>query len=185
MKEEVKVLKYDKVELVGAAKEEAFKSAPFFVQGDATQAYKNWESKQEGSITEAMKNDFYMDYLKKKSKFAPGTGFAIVLQSAVEDTRVRPYSIEDVKNEKGKRKYKTGYQGINPATGEILFTNFETKNKAKEVAKELYTKKDYKGDIFCKYIKDVVEGEVGAFEVKYTPSKSAKQGTYICFGVEA
>ena len=30
MKEEVKVLKYDKVELVGAAKEEAFKSAPFF-----------------------------------------------------------------------------------------------------------------------------------------------------------
>ena len=75
--------------------------------------------------------------------------------------------------------------GINPATGEILFTNFETKNKAKEVAKELYTKKDYKGDVFCKYIKDVVEGEVGAFEVKYTPSKSAKQGTYICFGVEA
>ena len=90
----------------------------------------------------------------------------------------------DIKNEKGKRKYKTGYQGINPATGEVLFINFETKTKAKEVAKELYTKKDYTGDVYCKYIKAVVEGEDGAFEVKYTPSKSAKMGTYICFGVE-
>ena len=75
-------------------------------------------------------------------------------------------------------------QGINPATGEVLFLNFETKTKAKEIAKELYTKKGYTGDIYCKYIKAVVEGEDGAFEVKHTPSKSAKMGTYICFGVE-
>ena len=92
--------------------------------------------------------------------------------------------MRDIKNEKGKRKYKTGYQGINPATGEVLFLNFETKTKAKEIAKELYTKKGYTGDIYCKYIKAVVEGEDGAFEVKHTPSKSAKMGTYICFGVE-
>ncbi len=58
------------------------------------------------------------------------------------------------------------------------------KQANKELAKELYTKKDYTGDVYCKYIKAVVEGEDGAFEVKYTPSKSAKMGTYICFGVE-
>ena len=184
MKEEVKVLKYDKVELVGAAKEEAFKSAPFFVQGDATQAYKNWESKQEGSVTEAMKNDFYMDYLKKKSKFAPGTGFAIVLQSAVEDTRVRPYSIEDVKNEKGKRKYKTTYEIIDDTTGEILGTTQETKAKAKEIAKDLY-KKGLKHNTTCRYTHQVVEGEPIAFKAKYAPSKATRQGKYIAFGVRA
>jgi hypothetical protein len=36
--------------------------------------------------------------------------------------------------------------------------------------------------MFAKYVKEVVEGEVGAFEVVYTPSKSTKQGKYILFG---
>ena len=56
---------------------------------------------------------------------------------------------------------------------------------AKEMAKELYTNTGYKGNIHATYVKAVVEGETGAFDVVYTPSKSAKLGTYLAFGVEA
>lgn len=135
-------------------------------------------------ISEKALKEFEAEYLAKHTKFAAGIGCSITFEAGSADTRERPYTMRDIKNEKGKRKYKTGYQGINPATGEVLFLNFETKTKAKEIAKELYTKKGYTSDIYCKYIKAVVEGEDGAFEVKHTPSKSAKMGTYICFGVE-
>lgn len=177
----MQTMNFKKVEVKGFTKQEAIAEAPFQVIRDATQAWKTAGK----PIAEKALKEFCAEYLAKHTKYAAGIGCSITFEAGSADTRERPYTVKDIKNEKGKRKYKTGYQGINPATGEILFTNFETKNKAKEVAKELYTKKDYKGDIFCKYIKDVVDGEVGAFEVKYTPSKSAKQGTYICFGVEA
>lgn len=172
---------FKRVEVKGFTKQEAVNQAPFQIIRDATQAWKAAGS----PISEKPLKEFCGTYLEKHTKYAVGIGCSITIEAGSADTRERPYTVIPIKNEKGKRTYKTGYQGINPATGEILFTNFETKSKAQEVAKELYTKKDYKGDIFCKYVKAVVDGEVGAFEVKYTPSKSAKQGTYICFGVEA
>lgn len=172
---------FKRVEVKGFTKQEAISQAPFQVIRDATQA---WKAAGKPISDKALK-EFCADYLTKHTKFAAGIGCSITFEAGSADTRERPYTHKDIKNEKGRRKYKTGFQGIDPATGKILFTVFETKTKAKEVAKELYTKKNYKGDIFCKYIKDVVEGEVGAFEFKYTPSKSAKEGTYICFGVEA
>lgn len=171
---------FKKVEVKGFTKEEALKQAPFQIMRDATQAWKAAGK----PITEKELNAFCADYLSKHTKFIANAGCVITFESGSADTRERPYTVIDIKNEKGKRKYRTGYQAIDKATGEILFTNFETKAKAKEMAKALY-KKGFKGDIFCKYVKDVVEGEVGAFEVKYTPSKSAKMGKYICFGVEA
>lgn len=172
---------FKKLEVKGFTKAEAIDQAPYQVIKDATQAWKNI-GKPFGD--KALK-EFCAKYLEKHTKLAAGVGCSITVEAGSADTRDRPYSITDIKNEKGKRKYKTGYQGVNPETNETLFINFETKNKAKDVAKELYVKKGYRGDIFCKYIKAVVEGEVGAFEVRYTPSKSAKMGTYIVFGVEA
>lgn len=176
-------MNFKKVETKGFTKQDAIAQAPYQVIRDATQAWKTAGK----PMTDKDLKVFCAEYLAKHTKYAAGIGCSITFEAGSADTRERPYTVIDIKNEKGKRKYKTGYQGINPATGEILFTNFETKTKAKEVAKGLYTneKNPYKGNIFCKYIKDVVEGEVGAFEVKYTPSKSAKMGTYICFGVEA
>jgi hypothetical protein len=171
---------FKKVEVKGYTKQKAVAQAPFQVIRDATQAWKAAGK----PITDKALKEFCAEYLTKHTKMAAGVGCSITFEAGSADTRERPYTMIDIKNEKGKRKYKTGYQGINPATGEVLFINFETKTKAKEVAKELYTKKDYTGDVYCKYIKAVVEGEDGAFEVKYTPSKSAKMGTYICFGVE-
>ena len=182
---ETKFLNFKRVEVTGATKEEALEKAPFQVIGDATQAYKNWKKKQVSGVTDAMVKEFMLEYIQKKSKSASGIGYSITIEAAVPDTRTRPYTITDVKNEQGKRKYKTTYQLIDKATGEIIASTQETKAKAKEIAKNLYKEKGYKGNLICTYTKQVTEGEPVAFEVAYTPSKSSKIGTYLVFGIEA
>lgn len=177
-------LNFKVMEVTGATKEEALNKAPFDIMGDATQAYKLWKKKQVNGVTEADKKMFMLDYLNKKSKNVTGVGFAITLESAVADTRERPYRIDDVKNELGARKYKTIYQLTDKATGKVLAQVDGTKAKAKELAKSLYIDKGYKGDIVCTYTKQVVDGQPTAFTVTYTPSKSSRVGSYTVFGIE-
>ena len=179
------IMNFKRMEVTGATKDEALAKAPFDIMGDATQAYKIWKKKQVNGVTDADKKQFMLDYLSKKSKNVVGVGFSITLESAVADSRERPYSIHDKKNESGARKYKTTYQLIDKKSGSVIAETSETKAKAKEIAKSLYTDKGYKGDIVCTYTKQVLEGEPIAFEVEYTPSKSAKKGTYLCFGIVA
>ena len=131
------------VEVKGFTKQEALSNAPFQVIRDATQA---WKTAGKPITNNALK-EFCADYLSKHTKYAQGIGCSITIESGSADTRERPYTVVDIKNEKGKRKYKTGIQGIDTETGEVLFTNFENKTKAKEVAKELYTKHGFKGNI--------------------------------------
>lgn len=180
-----KMIAFKRMEVTGATKEEALEKAPFFVQGDATQAYRNWKKTMTNGITESDKKQFMLDYLAKKSKNAPGVGFSITVEAAVADTRERPYRIEDVKNEKGARRYKTIYQIVDKATGSVIAQTDETKAKAKEIAKALYTEKGFKGDLVCTYTKQVVDGEPIAFTAAYTPSKSSRVGTYLVFGIES
>jgi hypothetical protein len=172
---------FKQVEVKGYTKSEALEQVPFQVIKDATQAWKNAGKPMTGNALKA----FMSDYLRANTKFAAGVGCSITVEAGVADTRERPYTITDIKNESGKRKYKTGIQGVNPETGEILFVNFENKAAAKEAAKALYTEGGYRGNVHATYVKEVVEGETGAFDVEYTPSKSAKVGTYLAFGVEA
>lgn len=178
------IMNFKRMEVNGMTKEEALAKAPFFIQGDATQAYKNWRKKQVNGVTDADKKQFMLDYLAAKSKNAPGVGFSITIESAVADTRERPYTFEDVKNEKGARKYVTVYQIKDKNTGVVLAETSETKAKAKEIAKSLYTDHEFKGELVCTYTKQVVDGEPIAFTAKYTPSKSSRVGTYLVFGVE-
>ena len=169
-------LNFKVMEVTGATKEEALNKAPFDIMGDATQAYKLWKKKQVNGVTEADKKMFMLDYLNKKSKNVTGVGFAITLESAVADTRERPYRIDDVKNELGARKYKTIYQLVDKATGKVLAQVDGTKAKAKEM--------DYKGILVCTYTKQVVDGQPTAFTATYTPSKSSRVGSYLVFGIE-
>ena len=178
------IMNFKRLEVSGVTKDEALAKAPFFIQGDATQAYKKWRKKQTNGVTDADKKQFMLDYLASKSKNAPGVGFSITIESAVADTRERPYTFNDVKNEKGARKYVKVYQIKDAATGAVLAETSETKAKAKELAKALYTEKGFKGDIVCSYTKQVVNGEPVAFTAKYTPSKSSRVGSYIVFGLE-
>ena len=177
------IMNFKKMEVNGATKEEALAKAPLDIMGDATQAYKNWRKKQVNGVTESDKKQFMLDYLNKKSKNLAGAGFSITIEPAVADTRERPYRIDDVKNKKGARKYKTVYQIIDRATGSVLVETSETKAKAKELAKSLYTDKGFKGNLICTYTKQVVDGESTAFTVDYAPSKSSRVGNYVVFGV--
>lgn len=177
-------LNFKAIEVTGSTKEEALAKAPFDIMGDATQAYKIWKKKQTQAITEADKKRFMMDYLAKKSKNVSGVGFVITQETAIADTRERPYRIDDVKNVSGARKYKTTYQLIDEETGAVLAHTDQTKAKAKELAKELYTEYGFKGNLKCTYTKQVVDGEPTAFKVTYTPSKSSRIGSYIVFGIE-
>lgn len=177
-------LNFKKLEVVGATKEEALAKAPFHIMKDATQKFKNWKKAQTQGITDKDIKQFCMEYLEKNTKNAPGVGCSITIDAAVADTRERPYKIEDVKNEKGKRKYTTIYQIINDATGEIIAEAEGTKAKAKEVLRKLYLE-GLKSDVTCTYTKQVTEGEPVAFKGKYTPSKASHPGTYMVFGIEA
>lgn len=178
------IMNFKRMEVNGATREEALAKAPFDIMGDATQAYKIWRKKQVNGVTDSDKKQFMLDYLSKKSKNCAGVGFSITLESAVADTRERPYRIDDVKNEKGTRKYKTVYQIIDRATGAVLAETSETKAKAKEIAKAFYTEKGFKGNLICTYTKQVLDGEPTAFTAEYTPSKSSRIGNYLVFGIE-
>lgn len=178
------IMNFKRMEVTGATKEEALAKAPFDIMGDATQAYKMFRKKQVNGVTDADKKQFMLDYLAKKSKNVAGVGFVITEEAAVADTRERPYAIKDTKNEQGARAYKTIYQLVDDATGAVIAETDETKAKAKELAKDLYVNKGYKGSLTCVYTKQVVKGEPVAFKASYTPSKSSRIGTYLVFGIE-
>lgn len=178
------IMNFKRMEVTGSTKEEALAKAPFDIMGDATQAYKIWLKKQTNGVTDVDKKNFMLEYLAKKSKNVAGVGFVITEQAAVADTRERPYKIEGVKNEKGPRGYKTIYQLIDDSTGAVIAETDSTKAKAKELAKSLYTEKGYKGNLTCRYTKQVTQGEPIAFKATYTPSKSSRIGTYLVFGIE-
>lgn len=176
-------LNFEIIEVTGVNKEEAMAKAPFSIMGDATQAYKAWKAKQVNGITSNDEKQFMIDYLASKSKNVPGVGFAITVDSAVADTRERPYAIVDVKNEQGKRQYVTVYQLVDDATGAILGEVEGTKQKAKDVAKEIITN-GFHGTLTCLYTKQVKVGENVAFKAAYAPSKGAHAGCWKVFGIK-
>lgn len=178
------IMNFKRLEVTGATKEEALAKAPFDASfKNATQAYNNWKEKQVNGITDSDKKQFMLDYLAKTTRNNPGIGCYIVVESAVADTRERPYTITDVKNDKGSRKYKTFYQIVDKNTGVVLAQTEKTKAHALALGKQLYID-GYKGNTKCQLVKQVVEGSDVVFTIDYTPSVNAKNGTYVVFGIE-
>ena len=181
------ILNFKKVEVVAASREEAVaqvEGAYFHVNGDATQAFKNWKQKQNGGVTERAIKEFMLDYLAKKGKNCPGAGYMITVDAAIGDTRERPYRVEDIPNE-GKRKFKTVYKWIDRETGTVVAVSDKNTADAKNAIKELYKAGAYKGNADLVKSKDVVEGQAVVATAEYTPSKNTKNGTWIAFGIEA
>lgn len=181
----MQIVNFKKVEVVAESREAAIaqvESTLFHVNGDATQAYKNWKAKQTKGITERDVKEFMLDYLAKKGKNCPGAGYIITVESAVGDSRERPYKFNDFKND-GKRKYKKVYQLIDKETGIVLKEVTTTKADAKNETKNLI-KNGFHGTVQCKLIHKVIEGTEIIFEGVYTPSKNAKHGNWIAFGIE-
>lgn len=181
------ILNFKKVEVVAESKKAAeaiVEENYFHVNGDATQAYKNWKEKQGGAVTERETKEFMLEYLMKKTKNCPNAGFLICTDAAVADTRERPYRIENVKSE-GKRKYKTTYVAVDVESGKTIGKWDTNKADALNAIKEMYKSGEFKGDFVLNKVKEVVEGQAVVAKGFYTPSKNAKNGTWIAFGIEA
>ena len=86
------------------AKETLKSKANFEVFGNATQAWKNAGSPAQN--TREFK-EFCANYLAQKTKNKQGLCCVIIYEPGKADTRERPYQIDNVVNDKGKRKYKT------------------------------------------------------------------------------
>ena len=181
------ILNFKKVEVVAESKkaaEQIVEDQYFHVNGDATQAYKNWKEKQGGAVTEREVKEFMLSYLMKKTKNCPNAGFLICTDPAVADTRERPYKVENVKGE-GKRKYKTTYVAIDNESNAPIGKWDTNKADALNAIKEMYKSGEYKGSGRLDKVKEVVEGQATVATFEYTPSKNTKNGTWIAFGIEA
>ena len=206
-----KFLNFERLEVSGATKEEALEKAPFGIQGDATQAYRNFRKQVGDRWTDRDMKAFMLQYLEKKSKNLPGVGFYITLESAVADTRERPYRFKDADPSEGTRKYVRTYQIVDNATGAVIAETSAqqvqeidkegnpvlnedgtpkmvwkagTKAEAKELVRSLYTDRGFRGNVTCVCNKQIVEGNAVVFTAEYTPSKSARPGTYLVFGIK-
>ncbi len=184
---DVKVVNFKRVEVVAESKKAAIAKIEkelFHVNGDATQAYKNWLSKQVNGVTERDKKAFMLDYLASKGKNCPGAGYIICTEPAIADTRERPYKIENVKNVDGKRKSKKTLVWVDDETKQAVARVQGTKTDAANALKDLYKSGDYRGSATCEIHYDIVEGNPVVMKAKYAPSKNAKCGTWVAFGLE-
>lgn len=180
------ILDFKKVELTANTKEEAIEIAEqdyFHVNGDATQAFKNFKEKADGAITEKDIKVWMLDYLAKKGKNCPGAGYIIVLDKAVKDTRQRPYKFTKIKNE-GRRKNKKFYVWKDKTTGVEVCSVDTNYTDAEHKMKEMY-KEGYRGNVECELLYKITEGNAIVAEASYAPSINTKKGHYIIFGIGA
>lgn len=185
---EVKVVNFKQAEIVAESKKAAIAKVEetlFQYKGDATQAYKKWLEEYDGEPTDRDKKAFMLNYLEAKTKSTPGYGFIICLDKAVADTRDRPYKIENVKNEGGKRKSKKTLVWVDDETGVALARVQGTKTAAANTIKGLYKSGDFRGSATCEIHYDIVEGNPVVMKASYAPSKHAQDGRWIAFGLES
>ncbi len=185
---DVQVVNFKRVEIVADSKKDAIdriEKELFHYNGDATQAYKKWLSKQVNGVTDRDKKAFMLDYLASKGKNCPGAGYVICVEPAIVDTRDRPYKIDSIKNESGKRKSKKTLVWVDDETKQAVARVQGTKTEAANVIKDLYKSGEYRGNATCEIHYDIVEGNPAVMTAKYAPSKNTKKGTWIAFGLES
>lgn len=172
-----------KVTIKGYSVNEIKAKAPFQLVKNATIM---WKKAGSPTLEEDLKA-FMKDYLEKHTKNAVGQGCFIILDSPVQDSRENPYKIHNIQTD-GPRKFKRVYELVNTTTGAILGSAF-TKEEAINLAKIIVS--DKREDLgagvkhICRISSVVVEGVADAFTFEYTPSANTKEGTFLCFGIEA
>lgn len=154
----------------------------FVVLKNATQALKNAKAKHAGTWTERDEKAWMLDYCQTQNRSCPGTGFYIVIESAIDATRERPYQFVNVKND-GKRKYKSTYNLINDRTGLSVGKVTTNQKDAENTLKEMYKSGELKDSVTCRLTKEVVEGTSDVFKATYKPGKNTRPGTWKFFGI--
>ena len=173
--EQVTVFK--KFETIGVSKDEAMKNSGLNLRVDATQAYKKWA--KENVTNEDNIKEWMVDYLKKKKFNMPNDGAYIVLQSAVLDSRERPYKVEKPKYEARTHTPVRVYVGRAQDTGEELFTE-KTSKAAEQAAKEWVIDNHVGVDLVIET--RLKEKNSLYAKVNYVPSKGTQKAKLLVFG---
>ena len=179
------IVNFKSIKVSATNLEEAIASVAdrFHVCGNATQSFKNAKAKHTGAWTDRDEKTWMLDYCEAKNRACPGTGFYIVVESAVADSRERPYKFETIKNE-GKRECKKTYTWVDKETNTPIVKVRTNLTDAQNTLKKMYKDGTYKGDANCVISKEYVVGNAVVATAKYVPSKSARKGTWIFFGIE-
>jgi hypothetical protein len=172
---------FKKFEVIGTTKDEAIKqAAPLNLRVDATQSYKKWA--KDNTTNEDDVKDWMKSYLKKKKWTMPNDGAYIVLQSAVLDSRQRPYEVVKPKYEKRTHSFEKFYVGRAQDTGEELFREKNAK-AAEQAAKEWITENQVGVDI---HIEARIKEKNSLYaQVNYKPSKGTQPCKLLVFGYQS
>ena len=190
-------------ECQGYTKDEAFASlkfnpnSPLIKGANATQA---WNLAGRPMVGTTKFKQFVVEQLADKTKFAPGYGIHIVMDSNVEDKRKRPYSVinnKTIGTREWKFKYQIredlinfdvieseGYEDVSITVAErgMVVEECDSKAEALEIAKRLTTQNHKNYSIVAIKVPD--KSPISAF-VLYTPSKNARVGTFIACGINS
>ena len=190
-------------ECQGYTKDEAFASlkfnpnSPLIKGANATQA---WNLAGRPMVGTTKFKQFVVEKLADKTKFAPGYGIHIVMDSNVEDKRKRPYSVinnKTIGTREWKFKYQIredlinfdvieseGYEDVSITVAErgMVVEECDSKAEALEIAKRLTTQNHKNYSIVAIKVPD--KSPISAF-VLYTPSKNARVGTFIACGINS
>ena len=170
---------FRKFEVIGTTKDEAIRNAqPLNLRVDATQAYKKWA--KENVTNEDNVKDWMKDYLKKKKFTMPNDGAYIVLQTAVTDSRERPYKIETIKYD-AKTHTAEHFYVLRDATGNEVGRE-KTKKAAEQSMREYIS--DFKEDVFVYHEWAPKEKNALVMKGTYTPSKGTQPCKLLVFGYQ-
>ena len=168
---------FTKFETIGQTKDEAMKNSKLNLRVDATQAYKKWA--KENVTNEDNVKEWMVEYLKKKKFNMPNDGAYIVLQSAVLDSRERPYKVEKPKYEARTHTPVRVYVGRAQDTNEEIFTE-KTSKAAEQAAKEWVI--DNKVGVYLVIETRMKEKNSLYAKVNYVPSKGTQPCKLLVFG---
>jgi hypothetical protein len=168
---------FTKFETIGQTKDEAMKNSKLNLRVDATQAYKKWA--KENVTNEDNVKEWMVEYLKKKKFNMPNDGAYIVLQSAVLDSRERPYKVEKPKYEARTHTPVRVYVGRAQDTNEEIFTE-KTSKAAEQAAKEWVI--DNKVGVDLVIETRMKEKNSLYAKVNYVPSKGTQPCKLLVFG---
>ena len=170
---------FKKFEVIGTTKDAAMKESGLNLRVDATQSYKKWA--KENATNEDNVKEWMKDYLKKKKFTMPNDGAYIVLQSAVADSRERPYKVEKPKYEARTHSPEKFYV-LRDATGNEVGRE-KTSKAAEQAAKEYVA--EFKESVSINYEWVAKEKNSLYATVKYTPSKGTQKAKLLVFGYQA
>lgn len=183
-------------EAQGYSKQKAFETTGFEIDFERLKnATQSW--KKVGAPLSGKKLNEFLEAYTKSNKVS---GVYIVVESASDDTRERPYKVINEAT-KGKRKSKTTYQ-VKEAELKVKYHNTKDeegndvlvpevtvvssgkvegrapkKDQAVKLMKDLI--KQNKKNYVIEIVKEITEGQKFAAYGEYTPSKSAEVGKFL------